>query len=109
MPGGASIIMKEKLTEANIISLARPFLSSLSAQSLGGGTTLINLWPGALPLSMPHRGFQLQLGYTEGEIKVCTWLGEISSCSCLTVLPGPAWLLLSKKQTSVERQRPSSY
>ena len=24
------------------------------------------------------------------------WLGEISSCSCLTVLPGPAWVLLSK-------------
>ena len=33
---------------------------------------------------------------TEGEIKVCTWLREISSCSCLTVLPGPAWVLLSK-------------
>ena len=27
---------------------------------------------------------------------LCTWLGEISSCSCLTVLPGPAWLLLNK-------------
>ena len=34
---------------------------------------------------------------TEGEINVCTWLREISSCSCLTVLPGPAWVLLSKK------------
>ena len=34
--------------------------------------------------------------YTEGEIKVCTGLREISSCSCLTVLPGPAWVLLSK-------------
>ena len=33
---------------------------------------------------------------TEGEIKVCTWLREICSCSCLTVLPGPAWVLLSK-------------
>ena len=33
---------------------------------------------------------------TEGEIKVCTWLREISSCSYLTVLPGPAWVLLSK-------------
>ena len=32
----------------------------------------------------------------EGAIKVCTWLREISSCSCLTVLPGPAWVLLSK-------------
>ena len=29
-------------------------------------------------------------------IKACTWLREISSCSCLTVLPGPAWLLLNK-------------
>ena len=29
---------------------------------------------------------------------VCTWLREISSCSCLTVLPGPAWVLLSKTQ-----------
>ena len=33
---------------------------------------------------------------TEGEIKVYTWLREISSCSCLTVLLGPAWVLLSK-------------
>ena len=29
-------------------------------------------------------------------IKACTWLREISSCSCLTVLPGPAWVLLNK-------------
>ena len=29
-------------------------------------------------------------------MKVCTWLRQISSCSCLTVLPGPAWVLLSK-------------
>ena len=34
--------------------------------------------------------------YTEGEIKVCTWLREISSCSCFTALPGPAWVLLTK-------------
>ena len=26
----------------------------------------------------------------------CTWFGEISSCSSLTALPGPAWVLLSK-------------
>ena len=26
----------------------------------------------------------------------CTWLGEISYCSSLTVLPGPAWVLLNK-------------
>ena len=31
---------------------------------------------------------------TEGEIKVCTWLWEIFSCSSLTALPGPAWVLL---------------
>ena len=34
--------------------------------------------------------------YTEPGIRACTWLREISSCSCLTVLPGPAWLLLNK-------------
>ena len=28
--------------------------------------------------------------------KACTWLGEISSCSCLTFLTGPGWVLLSK-------------
>ena len=33
---------------------------------------------------------------TERQIKVCTWLREISSSSCLTVLPGPAWVLCSK-------------
>ena len=26
----------------------------------------------------------------------CTWFGEICSCCCLTVLLGPAWVLLSK-------------
>ena len=26
----------------------------------------------------------------------CTWFGEISSCSCLTVLSGPALVLLNK-------------
>ena len=26
----------------------------------------------------------------------CVWGREISSCSCLTFLPGPAWLLLNK-------------
>ena len=26
---------------------------------------------------------------------LCMWFGEISSCSCLTVLPGPAWVLLN--------------
>ena len=33
------------------------------------------------------------LSCTEGEIKVCTRLRDISSCSCLT---GPSWVLLSK-------------
>ena len=27
--------------------------------------------------------------------KACTWLREIYSCSCLTLLPGPAWVLLN--------------
>ena len=27
---------------------------------------------------------------------VCTWLREICSCSCLAVMPCPAWVLLSK-------------
>ena len=34
--------------------------------------------------------------HTEPGIRACTWLREISSCSCFTVLPGPAWVLLSK-------------
>ena len=33
---------------------------------------------------------------TELGNKACMWFGEICSCSCLTVLPGPAWVLLSK-------------
>ena len=32
---------------------------------------------------------------TEPEIMVCTWLGELCYCSCLPVLPDPAWVLLS--------------
>ena len=34
--------------------------------------------------------------HTEMRFILCTWFGEISSCSCLTVLPGPAWVLLNK-------------
>ena len=33
---------------------------------------------------------------TEMRFILCTWFGEIYSCSCLTVLPGPAWVLLNK-------------
>ena len=33
---------------------------------------------------------------TRCEYMACTWLGEISSCSCFTALPGPAWVLLSE-------------
>ena len=33
---------------------------------------------------------------TEMRFNLCTWLGEISSCPCLTVLLGPAWVLLNK-------------
>ena len=32
---------------------------------------------------------------TEPRKSIGTWLREISSCSCLTFLPGPAWVLLS--------------
>ena len=27
--------------------------------------------------------------------KACTWLGEVYYCSFLTLLPGPAWVMLS--------------
>ena len=40
---------------------------------------------------------------TEPGIKDCTWLREISSCSCLAFLPGPAWLLLIKICTPFSR------
>ena len=33
---------------------------------------------------------------TEPEVMICTWLGETASCSCLTALPGPVWVLRSK-------------
>ena len=39
---------------------------------------------------------QRSVYYTGHPENVCTWLREISCCSCLTVLPGPAWVLLSK-------------
>ena len=35
-------------------------------------------------------------GSVQRSAKACTWLRDISSCSCLTFLPGPAWLLLNK-------------
>ena len=33
---------------------------------------------------------------TEPRKSLGTWLREICSCSCLTFMPGPAWVLLSK-------------
>ena len=33
---------------------------------------------------------------TELPKMVCKWLREMCSCSCLAILPGPAWVLLSK-------------
>ena len=48
------------------------------------------------PLFKYSKAYGFALIRTEGEIKVCRWLREMSSCSCLTVLPGPAWVLLSK-------------
>ena len=35
-------------------------------------------------------------GTYRDRLSVCTWLREVCSCSCLPVLPGPAWVLLSK-------------
>ena len=32
---------------------------------------------------------------TEMSKILCTWLQEVCSCCSLTVLPGPAWLLLN--------------
>ena len=34
----------------------------------------------------------LKDNYTEMRFNLCTWLGDNSSCSCLTVLPGPGWV-----------------
>ena len=34
--------------------------------------------------------------HTEIGWKACTWLREVCYCSCLPVLPGPAWVLLNK-------------
>ena len=40
---------------------------------------------------------ETQFGFsTDMRFNLCTWLGEISSCPCLTVLPCPAWVLLNK-------------
>ena len=36
------------------------------------------------------------LAYTEMRFNLCMWLGEIYSVPCLTVMPGPAWVLLNK-------------
>ena len=73
-----------------------------SAQSvtlfMGGESTLLRcaiiVWEeGNSTAERPNGRARLCI---EGEINVCTWLREISSCSFLTVLPGPAWVLLSK-------------
>ena len=37
----------------------------------------------------------LHRGRTEAEKMACTWFGEIPSCCSLTLLLGPAWVLLN--------------
>ena len=52
----------------------------------------------ALTATKPQK-FMLNSAFnisTEMRFILCTWFGEIYSCSCLTVLPGPAWVLLNK-------------
>ena len=50
-------------------------------------------------------GTQCTLHCSRTEIgkRVCAWLREICSCSWITVLPGPAWLLLNKICTPFSR------
>ena len=43
----------------------------------------------------PAKKYALKIA-TEMRFILCTWFGELSSCSFLTVLPGPAWVLLNK-------------
>ena len=51
--------------------------------------------PNSQARRVPQSKFQLVFIYREGS-KGGTQLREISSCPCSTVLPGPAWVLLSK-------------
>ena len=52
--------------------------------------------PRSLFLSRRTTNIETQSECTEIGKKACMWLREICSCSCLTALPGPAWVLLSK-------------
>ena len=43
-----------------------------------------------------NAGIKVRFSFTETNKKACTWLREFRSCSCLTALPGLAWVLFSK-------------
>ena len=49
-------------------------------------------YTGAMYIWRPHWGG----GTQRWDLNLCMWLGEVSSCSCLIFLPGPAWVLLNK-------------
>ena len=51
-----------------------------------------------LGLDLVQRFHQSSNDYccTETNKKACTWLREFCSCSCLSALPGIAWVLFSK-------------
>ena len=83
-----------------------PFVSVRSSVCLPAVCQAItHFWPPPLP---PPTTYYMQVALlsplflsltgqiTEMRFIFCTWLGEISSCSCLTVLPDPAWVLLNK-------------
>ena len=84
----------------NIIAICVGFalVSRSFDMTISATTTTTTSTTTASTLAPPARcwGSGKKKQNTERQIKVCTWLREICSCSCLTVLPGPAWVLLSK-------------
>ena len=63
-------------------------------------TTIVysqNVWMPLAPETCRKKGDSIyDVHTTELRKRLGTWLQEISSCSCLMFLPGPAWVLLSK-------------
>ena len=77
-------------------------LVSLSSNVVRSQLDVERTWPWKF---LPHLQTRLNIPFlpsaskpssTEPRKSLGTWLREISSCSSLTFLPGPAWVLLSK-------------
>ena len=75
------------------------FDSALAAEQMPEDQTESTGWPRARKAGAAWDSYSLAHvnhdGYTELQNKACKWFGKVCHCCSLTLLSGPAWVLLN--------------